>query len=86
VDKITENLLAGFSKENGIEGLSEDTRFEHLAAFLTVRRHYSRALDSADLVTGAGGEPTIATSMQSHAIVFDHSLSLGHVDCIARLQ
>jgi hypothetical protein len=56
VDKITENLLTGFSKENGIQALPEETRFEHLAAFLTVRRHYSRALDSSDLVTGAGGD------------------------------
>ena len=70
MDKITENLLTGFSKENGIEAFPEETRFEHLAAFLTVRRHYSRALDSSDLVTGAGGD----TGLDAIAIIVNGAL------------
>ena len=70
MDKITENLLAGFSKENGIEALPQDTRFEHLVAFLAVRRHYSRALDASDLVTGAGGD----TGLDAIAIIVNGAL------------
>jgi hypothetical protein len=45
MDRITTSVLAAFAKENGLESLPEETRFEHLTAYLTIRRHFSRALD-----------------------------------------
>jgi hypothetical protein len=56
VNKIVEAILAEFSKENGIEKLSEDKRFEYLTSYLTIRRHFSRALDLEDVVVGEGGD------------------------------
>jgi hypothetical protein len=40
MDKVTEGFLTEFSAQFGIEGLPEKDRFEHFAAWLTVRRHY----------------------------------------------
>jgi len=45
MDRITTSILEAFSKENKLETLKEDERFEHLTAYLTIRRHFSRALD-----------------------------------------
>jgi hypothetical protein len=44
MDKITEGLLTEFSSEFGISKLAEDTRFEHLAAWLTTRKHYNESI------------------------------------------
>jgi hypothetical protein len=50
MDRITQQLLGEFSADNNIAMLPEETRFEHLTAFLTVRRHYGRAfVESADI-------------------------------------
>lgn len=57
MDRITESLLTDFSKEHGIEDLSEEERFDQLATYVTVRRHYSKTFDTGDLIT-AGGDDT----------------------------
>lgn len=57
MDRITESLLADFSKEHGIEDLTEEERFDQLATYVTVRRHYSKTFDTGDLIT-AGGDDT----------------------------
>lgn len=57
MDRITESLLTDFSKEHGIEDLSEEQRFDQLATYVTVRRHYSKTFDAGDLIT-AGGDDT----------------------------
>jgi hypothetical protein len=80
MDRITEQLLEQFSSENGLEGLPEDTRFEHLAAFLAVRRHYSRALDSHDLATGSGND----TGIDAVAIIVNGVL-ITDVDMVQEL-
>jgi len=59
MDRITTSILEAFSKENKIEGLKENERFEHLTAYLTIRRHFSRALDTNDVVVGKGGDTGI---------------------------
>ncbi len=59
MNKIVEAILAEFSKENGIEALEEQDRFEYLTAYLTIRRHFSRALDLKDVVIGDGGDTGI---------------------------
>jgi hypothetical protein len=60
VDLITEGYLTEFSNEFGISDLAEEDRFEHLAAWLTTRRHYSETTFSpAELVTGSGGDTGI---------------------------
>jgi hypothetical protein len=56
MDLITKSLLDEFSREHEITGLPEETRFEHFASYITVRRQYSESFDSADIVTGAGGD------------------------------
>ena len=56
MNKIVESILAEFSKDNGIEGLDEDDRFEHLTSYLAVRRHFSRALDLNTIIVGDGGD------------------------------
>jgi hypothetical protein len=70
MNKIVESILAEYSKENAIEALPEDTRFEHLAAYLTIRRHFSRALDLEDVIVGSGGD----TGVDAIAIVVNGAL------------
>jgi len=36
--------------------LPEEVQFEHFAAFITVRRHYSETFDPGDIIVGAGGD------------------------------
>jgi AIPR protein len=79
LDKITASLLADFSKENELTD-NEDTRFEHLTSYLTVKRHYSRALDSAQLVTGSGGD----TGLDGIAIIVNGAL-VTDVDMVQEL-
>lgn len=56
VDRITTSLLKEFSKLNQIEKLDESQQFEHMAAYLALRRHYSRALDTDQIVIGSSGD------------------------------
>ena len=71
MDRITEGLLAEFGSEFGISSLPEDVRFEHFAAWLTARRHYSEAaFDASDFVTGNGGD----TGIDSIAIIANNNL------------
>lgn len=71
MDRITAGLMAEFSGEFGISKLPEDARFEHLAAWLTARRHYSDAtFDPSDLITGNGGD----TGIDSIAIIANNNL------------
>lgn len=59
MDMITAGLLAEFTKEFQIAKLPEDKRFEHLAGFVVLKRHYSETFDPGDIVTGSGGDLTI---------------------------
>jgi hypothetical protein len=70
MDRITSSILEAFTKENELEKLQEPNRFEHLAAFLTIRRHYSRALDTTDVVVGEGGD----TGVDAIAIIVNGAL------------
>jgi hypothetical protein len=70
LDRITETLLAGFSKENGLEGLEESKRFEHFAAFSVIRRHYSRSFSTDDVVIGGGRD----TGIDAVAIIVNNVL------------
>jgi hypothetical protein len=70
VDKITTSVLETFSKENGITLLPEEVRFEHLTAYLAIRRHFSRALDTEDVIVGAGGD----TGLDAIAIIVNGAL------------
>ena len=55
MDRITESLMSNFAKENEIEALPEEKRFEHFSAFSVIRRHYSRLFSTDDVVLGGGG-------------------------------
>lgn len=56
MDRITESLLKEFSAEQELTGLEESERFEHLAAFVTIKRQYSETFSTSDVVTGKGGD------------------------------
>ncbi|WP_155252036.1 MULTISPECIES: hypothetical protein [Bradyrhizobium] len=72
MDKVTEGFLTEFSGQFGIENLAEKDRFEHLAAWLTVRRHFSDSTFSpADLVTGSGGD----TGIDAIAVIVNNNLA-----------
>lgn len=70
MDRISESLLSEFSKEHGLEHLPEDKRFEHLACFITVRKHYPESFNTEDIVTGSGGD----TGIDGIGIVVNGSL------------
>lgn len=70
LDRITDSLLARFTEENGLEALPEDKRFEHFAAFSMIRRHYSRAFSTDDVVVGQGGD----TGIDALAIIVNNTL------------
>jgi hypothetical protein len=70
MDRITTSILEEFSKENELGKLDESDRFEHLAAFLAIRRHFSRALDTTDIVVGKGGD----TGVDAIAIIVNGAL------------
>jgi hypothetical protein len=59
MDMITESLLEEFSKEQELTKLPKDQRFEHFAAYITVRRQYSETFDTFDIHTGKGGDTGI---------------------------
>jgi AIPR protein len=56
MDRITTSLLDEFSAEHGLSGLSEEECFEHFASYLNVGRHVGESFDTADVVTGSGGD------------------------------
>jgi hypothetical protein len=58
MDRVSESLLNKFSEEFNL-ALPENERFEQLAAYLTVQRHYPETFDPGDLITGAGGDTGI---------------------------
>lgn len=70
MDRITELLLNEFSTEHEILGLPEDKRFEHLASYISIRRQYAETFDTADVVTGSGGD----TGIDAIAILVNGSL------------
>jgi hypothetical protein len=70
MDRITTQVLEVFSAENGLQALQEDSRFEHLTAYLAIRRHFSRTLDTGDVVVGEGGD----TGVDAIAILVNGAL------------
>jgi hypothetical protein len=70
MDRITANLLGEFSHERQLEQLPEDKQFEHFAAYLTISRQYGENFDTADVVTGAGGD----TGIDAIAIIVNGTL------------
>jgi len=70
MDRITTGLLEEFSKEHGIEGLEESKRFEHFVSYITIRREFSAAFDTADIVVGDGND----TGIDSIACIVNGSL------------
>lgn len=58
MDRITKSLLDEFCNEALVIG-AEEAQFEHFAAFLTVSRFLESTFDTADVVTGSGGDTGI---------------------------
>lgn len=87
MDRVTEAFLTQFAAEHELENLPPNQRFEHLAAFVTVRRHYNgETFDTTDIHTGGGGDTGIdaigilvngslvtdAESLEEHADISGH--------------
>lgn len=70
MDKITTSILEEFVSDHKLPKLKEEEQFEHLAAFLTIRRHYSRPLDTNAVVVGKGGD----TGLDAIATIVNGSL------------
>jgi hypothetical protein len=69
MDRVSESLLNKFSEEFNL-ALPEKERFEQLAAYLTVQRHYPETFDPRELITGAGGD----TGIDAIAIIVNGAL------------
>jgi hypothetical protein len=80
VDRITARQLEIFCTEYALQGHAEDVQFEHFAAFSTVKRHYDRTFNPADIVVGKGGE----TGIDAVAIIVNNVL-VTDIDTIAEL-
>ena len=59
MDRITAGLLEEFSKENGLEALEELKKFEHFVSYITVRREFTAAFDTTDVIVGDGNDTGI---------------------------
>jgi hypothetical protein len=70
LDRTTDSLLKEFSKQHAIEDLPEDKRFEHFSAFSVIRRHYSRAFSTSDVVIGGDGDG----GLDAVAIIINNNL------------
>jgi hypothetical protein len=71
VDRITEGYLTQFTAEFRLSDADDDTKFEHFAAWLTARKHYSDStFDPGNLVTGSGGD----TGIDAIAVVANNNL------------
>lgn len=70
MDRITESLLEEFSNNQNLLALPEDKRFEHFAAYITVRRHLGQIFDTAEVVVGSGGD----TGIDAIAIIVNGTL------------
>ena len=80
MDLITEALMKEFVSAYQLDDLPQETQFEHLAAFITLRRHHTRTFDTRDLVVSGGGD----TGIDSIAIIVNGAL-VTDVDSIDEL-
>jgi hypothetical protein len=70
MDRISTALLADFSRDNGIEHLPEEERFERFAAFLAISPQLVDTLDTGEVATGSGND----TGIDAIAVVVNGSL------------
>ncbi len=70
MDRITQSLLNGFIKQNGLEHLPEETAFEIFTCFLIVSSHYTDTFENDDLAVGAGAD----CGIDSIAVIVNGSL------------
>lgn len=71
MDRVTEAILSEFSAEHELTNLMQNQQFEHLAAFVAVRRHYNgETFFTTDIHTGGGGD----TGIDAIAILVNGSL------------
>ena len=59
MDRITTGILTSFSSEWEINELSDNKKFERLAAYSAARRHFNRSFDVEDIVVAGGGDNAI---------------------------
>ena len=82
MDRVTEAILSEFSAEHELTNLMQNQQFEHLAAFVAVRRHYNgETFFTTDIHTGGGGD----TGIDAIAILVNGSL-VTDVDTVGRVR
>jgi hypothetical protein len=59
VELISKSVLDDFSRRYDKTDLEEKDRFEHLAAYITVRLHHDRLFNTSDVVVGGGGDNSV---------------------------
>lgn len=83
MDRITESFLDEFVAQHELEHLPQSQKFEHFAAFVTVRRHYNgESFDTADIHTGGSGDLGIdaAAILVNGSIITDIESLNDHAD------
>jgi AIPR protein len=58
MDRVTESFLSDFVADQELSGLSQDKKFEHFAAFVTVHRHYNGETFITDEIHTGGPNDT----------------------------
>lgn len=54
MDRITQNILDRYVKDNSLEGIAEETSFENFTGYLITSTHYQESFDANEIVTGSG--------------------------------
>lgn len=62
MNPVTKDILSTFAAEYGLRQKGQDKRFEHLSAYLTLKKHHRQEFKTGDIVTpdGDGGLDSIA--------------------------
>ena len=64
MDQVNKSIQSEFVAENELESLAQNEQFEHLAAFVTVRRHYvAETFSPTEIHTGGGGDTEIRDTL-----------------------
>ncbi|MEX0695343.1 MAG: AIPR family protein [Rhodospirillales bacterium] len=82
MDRITSAFLTEFSDLHDLTAMPENERFEHFAAYATVRRHYNgETFNTEDIHTGGGGDMGIdATAILVNGSIVSDVEALEDID------
>jgi hypothetical protein len=85
MDRVSESLLNEFCDQHGLSLLTEEKKFEHFVAFITIGQHYGDSFDTEDVLVGAAtGIDAIATIVNGNLITDVESLE--EADAVGELD